>query len=103
MGKRGPQPQPKLPEGRYRSLVPGEGVVSVAAQQRGHRQPAARQQQPPMNLVHSDLRNRSGPEHLNVCMRIAASKHTYKTFDMQAAHKRWLQAATGRGRYMSDR
>jgi hypothetical protein len=53
-----------------------------------------------MNLVATALRNRLLPEHLNVCVRIAASEHAYKTFDVVAAHKRWLDKKT---RYLSCR
>lgn len=54
------------------------------------------------NLVHSSLRNGLAPKHLNCCMRIAASEHTYKTFNVHGAHERWYKAADVRGRYMAD-
>ena len=33
-----------------------------------------------MNLIHTELRNRLLPDHLNTCVNIAASMHTWQTF-----------------------
>jgi hypothetical protein len=55
-----------------------------------------------MNLIHDSLRNRMQADHLNTCVRIASSSDTYKTFDIQAAHRLWLQGGI-RGRYKASR
>lgn len=52
-----------------------------------------------MNLIHNALRNRLLAPHLNTCMRIAASSHTWENFDVLAAHTAWYAS----GRYMADR
>lgn len=50
-----------------------------------------------MNLIHTTLRNRLLTPHLNTCMRIAASEHTWGTFDVQAAHRAWYRKAQAHG------
>jgi hypothetical protein len=54
-----------------------------------------------MTLIHDSLRNRLQADHLNTCVRIASSCHTYKAFDIQAAHRLWLQGGI-RSRYKAS-
>jgi hypothetical protein len=55
-----------------------------------------------MNLIYDSLRNRLQTDHVNTCVRIASSSHTYKTFDNQASHHSWLQGGN-RVRYKASR
>jgi hypothetical protein len=40
MGFRGPQPEPTLPDGQYRIIIPGAGVVAIRTPE-DQRQPAS--------------------------------------------------------------
>jgi hypothetical protein len=55
-----------------------------------------------MNLIYESLRIRLQTDHLNTCVRIASSSHTYKTFDSKAAHRLWLQGGIC-NRYKANR
>ena len=46
-----------------------------------------------MNNIKTNLRCRLQDEHLNVCMRIAASPFTYKTFPFDAAYRAWKRGS----------
>ena len=50
-----------------------------------------------MNLVSTKLRNRLKADHLNTCLRIAATTWTAKTFNYEAAFMDWKGLKQRRG------
>lgn len=49
-----------------------------------------------MSLIKDALRNCLGIPHLNVCMRLARSNHTYKDYLSVRAYELWEEARNRR-------